>query len=136
MKSSDAAADKEALATLRGLREHLDLTELSDQDREALAKSWASIYDPTPTKTFSLGGPMMAMALPIFDPNSLDIDPRLIPVTLALRTFAHAIELGLPGAEHEAEGFLRDCGFEEDTAQEILRQMLAQAPEPEPGDLN
>ena len=78
----------------------------------------------------------MAMALPIFDPNALDIDPRLIPATLALRAFAHAIELGLPGAEHEAEGFLRDCGFGDETAQEILRQMLAQAPAPEPGDLN
>ena len=101
-----------------------------------MAKNWASIYDPTPTKTVSLGGPRMAMALPIFDPNALDIDPRLIPATLALRTLAHAIEIGLPGAEHEAEGFLRDCGFEEDAAQEILRQMLAQAPEPKPSDLN
>jgi hypothetical protein len=78
----------------------------------------------------------MAMVMPFFDPNELDLDPRLIPATLGLRAFAHAIELGLPGAEREAEGLLHDCGFEESESREILQQMLSRAPEPKSGDLN
>jgi len=56
--------------------------------------------------------------------------------TLDLRAFAHAIEIGLPGAEREAEGFLHDCGFGEPESREILQQMLSKAPEPRSGDLN
>lgn len=134
MKSSNQAAEQEALATLRMFRKQVDVTDLSDEDRATVAKNWATIYDPEPTAKAALGNSILAMAMPLFDPGNLK--PQLIPCTLALRAFASAIESGLPGAELETEGFLRDCGFEDAAALEILQQMVSRAPLPDPDTLN
>jgi hypothetical protein len=133
MKSPDPKAEREALATLRMLREQLTVPDLSEEDQKTVAESWPQIGGLEPKKV-PLGGSLTAAVFPVLDFG--DLEARLVPLTLALRTFAHAIELGLPGAEHEIMALLEDCGFEEERADEILQRMMALAPEPEDEELN
>lgn len=132
MESSDPAADHEALATLRLLREQLDLTGLSAEDLETVAKWWTTVEEPEPTE-WSFGG-LAGLAFPVFDPG--DLEPHLAICALAVRACAVAIQSGVPGAEHVTEELLRDCGFDDAAAQEILREMASRAPPPDPEGLN
>ena len=129
---SDLAEEQEARALLQMIRDQIDVTGLSDEDREKVARWWAA-NDETDPKKVAVGG-MPAMVFPIFDPG--DLEPRQAFCALALRAYASAIRDGLQGGEHLAEEFLRDCGFEEAAAREILEQMVASAPPPDPEDLN
>lgn len=133
MKSSGPAADRETLATLRMMCEQLDVTRLSTEDRETVGKWWATFEEPKPTEV-SFGGSLSGLVFPVFDPG--DLDPHLAPCALAIRVCASAIESGLPGAEHVAEELLRKCGFDDDAAKEILREMISRAPPPDPEALN
>ncbi len=139
MESSDRAAklaaERDALELLRTIREQLH-TDFSDEDREILARQWTAVEEPKPKHKIPFSGSSFAMVYSVFDPNTLGVEPRLVPCTLALAAFANAIENGLPGAEHETREFLRECGFDEAVAQEILRQMVARAPAPAPDELN
>ena len=60
MKPSDSAAEQEALATLQMIRDQLDVTELSAEDRETVVEWWATSEEPEPQKV-SLGGPVSAL---------------------------------------------------------------------------
>ena len=133
MKSSGPAAEREALATLRMMCEQLDVTRLSTEDRETVGKWWATFEEPKPTEV-SFSGSLSGLVFPIFDPG--DLEPHLVPCALAIQVCASAIESGLPGAEHVAEELLRKCGFDDDAAQEILREMVSRALLPDPEALN
>ncbi len=137
MSSSDQADELEALATLRLLRSHVDVSEFSAEDREALSEWWAAIEksaDRLEPKTVPFAG--FTVAAMLYDPAKEGLEPRLIPVALAIRAFGSAIDQGLPGAEHLAEEFLRDCGFDEASARRMLLQMVSRAPLPDLETLN
>ena len=134
MSSDDPKAEQSALATLRTLRQGLDVKSFTDEDRTAIAEQWVSVDMPKDPATLPLGDSLTAAVFPLF--GSGNLNPRLVPCTLALRTFAAAIEEGLPGAEHEAEQFLRDCGFEDEVVQRILTKMVSRAPTPDPGSVS
>lgn len=57
------------MATLRLLREQLDLTRLSAEDLETVAKWWTTVEEPEPTE-WSFGG-LAGLAFPIFDLGEL-----------------------------------------------------------------
>ena len=136
--SHDQAADVQyALATLRTLREQIDVSGIDAEDREALSEWWRRIDasgDKLEPEPFSFGG--LSGAAMLYDPNREGLAPHLIPTSLAFRAFDTAISLGVPGAEHEAEEFLRQCGFDSDSARQVVLQMTARAPQPDPGTLN
>ncbi len=136
MSSPDQTAELEALATLRLLSEHLDMSELSAEDREILSR-WAATKGtaegPEP-KVFPFAGATVAAMY--YDPEDEGLEPRLVPFALAFRAFDHAIRQGLPGAEHLAEGFLLQCGFDEASARQMLLQMVSRAPLPDVEALN
>ncbi len=137
MSSDYQAAELEALATLKLLRDKLDLSEISADDREALREWWAEVHakdDRLEPKTMAFGS--FNVATMLYDPNQEGLEPRLIPTALAFRAFDTAIHQGLPGAEHQAEEFLRDCGFDDGSARQIVLQMVAKAPMPDPDAAN
>lgn len=138
MSSSDPADEQDALATLRLLQAHVDVSKLAAEDREALAAWWTAIEATADRllepKTVSFAG--FTAAAMLYDPAEEGLEPRLIPTALAIRAFDSAISHGLPGAEHLAEELLRKCGFDEAAARQILLQMVSQAPQPDPETLN
>ncbi len=77
-----------------------------------------------------------SMATMSYDPAEEGLEPHLIPAALAIRTFDTAINQGLPGAEHLAEAFLRDCGFDEAAARQMVLLMVSPAPLPDHETLN
>ena len=131
------ADEQDALATLRMLRRQIDVSMLSAEDREALV-AWLATVDLSDEslepRTSSFAG-LTATAM-LYDPSREGLEPHLIPCALALRAFSSGISQGLPGAEHVAEEFLRDCGFDEATARQLLEQMVARAPQTPPETLN
>ncbi len=137
MSAPDRADELDALATLRMLREHLDVSAFSAEDRLALSEWWATAGEKAEDlkpKTVAVEG--ITAAAMFYDPNEEGLEPHLIPAALAMRAFNSAIQLGLPGAEHLAEEFLRDCGFDRSLAREMLLQMVAGAPPPDVETLN
>ncbi len=136
MSLSDRAAELEALATLRLLGEHLDLSNLSTKDHAALIR-WAAdkgSVDVLEPKVFPFAGATVAAMF--YDPQEEGLAPRLVPIALALRAFDNAIRQGLPGAEHLAEEFLGRCGFDEASAEQMLLLMVSRAPPPDPEAVN
>ncbi len=138
MSADDQAATQGALAALQTLRGQIDVTRLSAADREVLSEWWSTIKGAQSAaleiKEGSFAG--FSVASMLYDPSDEGLEPSLIPVALALRAFDSAIRLGLAGAEHQAEEFLRDCGFDEATTREMLQQMVSRAPLPDPETLN
>jgi hypothetical protein len=132
---NEAEEAAEAVEALKLLCEHLDVAGLSDEDRKTMARWWITFEMGEP-KEFSLGEAVSGLAFPLFDPNTLGVEPRLVPCAMAFKAFAMVIEQGVPGAEHIAEGFLRDCGFNEAEIQNILQEMVSRAPLPSPETLN
>lgn len=138
---TSANDDKEALRTLqtlRMLRENLDTSEITPADHETILKWLKTDEDPADKfamKSHDLGGNLFAG---VMKPISFDgLEPRLVPVTMAIQIFDMAIRRGgLPGIEKLIEDFLNDVGFDEKTIQEVLLDMLSRAPEDDPGDLN
>lgn len=137
MSHADSADEQDALATLRMLREQIEVSGINDEDREALSEWWQGVDasgDKLEPEPFSFGG--LSGAAMLYDPNQEGLAPHLIPTSLAFRAFDTAIGLGVPGAEHEAEEFLRQCGFDSDSARRIVLQMASRAPQPDPETLN
>ncbi len=137
MSDHDPADELDALASLRLLREQLDVSELSAADREALSEWWTAVDasgDKLEPEPFSFGG--LSGAAMLYDPAREGLEPHLIPVALALRAFDTAISQGLPGAEHLAEELLRKSGFDRASARQIILQMASRAPLPDPETLN
>ncbi len=135
MTSSDRTAELEALETLRLLSEHLDISKLSAEDRDALSR-WAAAEgsEGLEPKVFPFAGATLAAM--VYDPSDEGLEPRLVPIALALRAFDAAIRQGLPGAEHLVEEFLHHCGFDEASARQMLMRMVSRAPPPDPEALN
>lgn len=133
MKPADD--DAHALETLKLLRDQLHVTDLSDEDRKTLARWWTT-YEMGEPKELSRGGATLGLVFPVLDPNTLGVEPHLVPCALAFKVFAMVIEQGVPGAEHLAEGFLQDCGYDETEIRDILQEMLSRAPLPSPETLN
>ncbi len=138
MSASDQATGQDAMAALQLLRGQIDVTRLSAADREVLSEWWSAIEgapaDELEMKEASFAG--FTAASMFYDPAKEGLEPSLIPVALAIRAFDAAIGQGLPGAEHSAEGFLRDCGFDESVTAQMLQQMVSRAPLPNPDALN
>ncbi len=137
MSSSNQADEQDALATLNLLRNHVDVTGLSAEDREALTEWWTAVEESNEKlepEVVSFAGSTVATML--YDPSKEGLEPRLIPIALAIRAFDSAIGQGLPGAEHLAEEFLRECGFDEVSARQMLLQMVSRAPLPDLDTLN
>ncbi|MCP4660080.1 MAG: hypothetical protein GY856_32155 [bacterium] len=126
--------DAHALDLLKLLRAQIRVTDLSEKDRKTLA-GWWTTYELGEPKELSVGG-VSGLVFPLFDPNTLGVESRLVPCALAFKTFAMVIEQGVPGAEHLTEGFLQDCGYDETDIQAILQEMLSRAPLPNPETLN
>lgn len=132
MEPADQAAELEALAMLRLLRERLDVSGLSAEDRQTVATWWSEAGEPKRTE-FSIGT-VSGVAMLTVPPD--DLDPRVAVCAMAVRTFASAIESGVPGAELETDELLRACGFDDDDVEQILGEMVARAPLPAPETLN
>ena len=137
MSSNDPADNQDALATLNLLRNHVDVSGLTTEDLETLTAWWTGVEESNEQlepKVVSFAGSTVATML--YDPSKEGLEPRLIPVALAIRAFDTAISQGLPGAEHLTEEFLRKCGFDEVSARQMLLRMVARAPLPDRGTLN
>ena len=137
MSDSTSADEQDALATLRMLREQIEVSELTAEDRADLIAWWNGVDasgDKLEPEPFSFAG--LSGAAMLYDPNQEGLAPHLIPTSLAFRAFDTAIGLGVPGAEHEAEEFLSQCGFDRDAARQIILRMASRAPQPDPEALN
>jgi hypothetical protein len=137
MRTPDPASEQEARALLREMCGRQDVSQLSAEDREALRGWWARVYeeaDPPEPEEISFAG-LQGVAM-FYDPASEGLEARLIPFALIFRAFDSVIREGLSGAEHLAEEFLCDCGFDEASARQMLEQMVSRAPLPDPEDLN